>query len=255
MQKVRFKVVVSTYNAMPYLERCLRSIACQSYPFFDLCIVDDSSTQVGQQELIGYFCAKYGWTPLFQPKRLGPLHSRVVGIRHFNCDPDEILFLIDGDDWLYDNFVFEKVAAIYETGRYDLTYGQHLEYPRYRLGGVPPLTASVPIRRKVVRERSFRKTPLSAFHPWTFRHFLWASIEDADLRAEGGEYFKAGTDFAFIFPLLEMVGDRFCPISDLLYVHNRDNIINESKVIPLSQGVIEVYIRLKEPYPVHDRCR
>lgn len=256
MSLIRLKVVVSTYNALPYLERCLRSIERQRYRHFDLCVVDDCSTQAGQRELIKHICSRNGWSMIFQEKRGGPLASRVCGIASFNASPDDIFFLVDGDDWLYDDKVFGKVAAVYRSGRYDLTYGQHIEYPRMQLGGKKPQLGSKPTPRRVVRNRSYRSHRMSWFHPWTFRYFLWQSICDSDLRDLRGEYFRTATDFAFFYPLLEMAGKRVYCFSDLLYVHNRDNPINESKVVGVAQVATAFgWLGIQPPYEVHERCR
>ncbi len=37
-------VIVPVYNVMPYIERCLESIAAQTWPYMEVIIVDDSST-------------------------------------------------------------------------------------------------------------------------------------------------------------------------------------------------------------------
>jgi len=253
MSQVKLKVVVSTYNAMPYLARCLRSIA-QQRASFDVVVVDDASTQPGQKEWIAHVCKKEGWRPLFRQQQLGPLASRVAGIAAHDPKPDDVIVLIDGDDWLIGDRVFEKIGAVYERGGVDLTYGQHIEYPRGHVGGRGDQRGSRPCSKRVIEQGSYRQQPFDWFHPWTFRYRLWAAIHDIDLRGADGEYVTTATDSAFLFPLLELSGQRkHCFSNDILYVHNRDNPINESKVVGSAQGMMELFFRSKTPYlPLRD---
>jgi len=56
------------------------------------------------------------------------------------------------------------------------------------------------------------------------------SIDDNDLRDTDGEYYSMAGDFAFMFPMLEMAGDRFEYIPNVMYVYNRTNVLAEDKV-------------------------
>ena len=44
---VHFEVVVPSFNAMPWLETCLDSIAAQTYPLANVTVLDDASTTEG----------------------------------------------------------------------------------------------------------------------------------------------------------------------------------------------------------------
>ena len=58
-------VIVPVYNVMPYIERCLESIAAQTWPYMEVIIVDDSSTDGS-----GRICDLWGE----QDKRLEIVH-------------------------------------------------------------------------------------------------------------------------------------------------------------------------------------
>jgi len=55
-------------------------------------------------------------------------------------------------------------------------------------------------------------------------------------------------DLAFMFPMLEMAQERHCFISDILYVYNNDNPINDHKVDTPLQLSTDRYIRQKNRY-------
>ena len=64
-------------------------------------------------------CMKYmrGIRPIRNIKNdtnIGPLASRIIGINKLNCSDDDIIFLIDGDDWLIHDNVFQYIVDIYQ---------------------------------------------------------------------------------------------------------------------------------------------
>lgn len=48
---MRFSVIVPVYNAAPFLMQCVGSVARQTFPDWELILVDDGSTD-GSNELI-----------------------------------------------------------------------------------------------------------------------------------------------------------------------------------------------------------
>jgi glycosyltransferase involved in cell wall biosynthesis len=250
------KVVVTTYNAMPYLRRCIDSIQMQTYSDFEVCIVDDASTQIGQRKYLDYVGRQTGWQILLHEENVGPLESRLHAVEALACQADDVVLLIDGDDWLYNNAVFGKIAALYETGRYDLTYGQHVAYPHAILGGTMPyFLASAPVPPEVGETRAFRQNPFYYFHLRTFRYFLWERIDDDDLRGPNGRYFRTMTDQAVVFPMIEMAFPRIYSFQEPLYVYNIDTPWRECRTQGATMRATELYIRSRPPYSPIERGR
>jgi len=72
---------------------------------------------------------------------------------------------------------------------------------------------------------------MTCSHIRTWRAFLWRKIKEEDLKDENGNYWQWSGDLCFMFPMLEMAGDehyRF--MTDINYIYNGDNPINEHKV-------------------------
>ena len=66
---------------------------------------------------------------------------------------------------------------------------------------------------------------------------------------ETGDYVSYAPDLSFQFPMLEMCGvDKSRYISDILYVYNRENPMNESKHGQKEINRIEKMLRSKTPY-------
>jgi hypothetical protein len=56
------------------------------------------------------------------------------------------------------------------------------------------------------------------------------------------------SDFATMFPMIEMAGERHAFISDILYVYNMSNELNDHKVDAELQRNLDVFIREMPPY-------
>lgn len=227
---------------MPWLRRSLDSIAQQEYPHLSVCVIDDCSTQAGQRQLIDYYCRKQGWTPLLNHERLGCLANTVRGIQALNCSPSDVVGVVDGDDWLTDSGAIGRLVDVYAEGDVELTYGQYLRYPLYEWGH------SRPIHREVVRGRRYRERPWQTSQLRTFLYALWSQIDDRDLRDEDGEYYSHAAELAYMYPMLEMCGERFRFLSDPFYVYNRDTPFNEDKCRKREQDAAAERIRSRTRY-------
>lgn len=248
--KSRFKIILPIYNCLTWLPRCFESINSQSYRGFDVVVVDDASTEAGQWEWAEKYCRDRGWLALRNEVCIGPLASQVRAIREAGCEDEDIIVRIDGDDWLAHDGVFAYLDEVYRTGRFDLTYGQYAIHPTGEVGWAAPYDAHV------IENRLYRKVPIRWHSLQTFKAFLWNAIDDRDLRSPGGDYFRRAVDHAYMNPMLEMVGRRFCAIPDVLYIYNRENLssITRGPVLPLEANVGYIRVVLS-PYNVLDRCR
>ena len=86
-------------------------------------------------------------------------------------------------------------------------------------------------------------------HLRTFKYKLWKKIEKKDfINPETGQFIKAAWDLAFVFPMLEMSGKRALYVSEIMYIYNRDNPLNEDKVDHAKQLGEESFVRSKSKY-------
>lgn len=98
-------VIIPTYNRAVFLARAIDSVLSQSYPNFELIVVDDGSTDETQALL-----ASYGenLTVLRQENR-GPASARNVGIR---AARHPLLAFLDSDDQFTPDKLAQQVAAM-----------------------------------------------------------------------------------------------------------------------------------------------
>ena len=109
-------VIVPVYKVEAYLHRCVDSILAQSFPDFDLVLVDD-----GSPDGCGAICDGYAR----QDKRIHVIHQENGGLsaaRNAGIDwamansGSQWLAFVDSDDWVHPNFLLRLYTIVQETG-------------------------------------------------------------------------------------------------------------------------------------------
>ncbi len=161
-------------------------------------------------------------------------------------EKEDVIIIVDGDDWLYNDDVFGYLDKVYQNPDTWLTYGQFTSLSGRMENYCTPLTDT----------RRYRKTgKWTTSHPKTMKRFLWDRIKDVDLRDKKMNYYKRFEDIAYMYPAIEMAGLKHIRcINKILYVYNDRNslctlnIYNEKRI--LSQIMpIKLEIQKKTPYP------
>ena len=220
-----FKLVVTTYNPGNYLEVCLKSIAKQTYKNFQVCVVDDASIKSKDliNRIIHKYCKKKNWLCLFKTINEGPLKSRIDAINLLNCNDDDIIVLIDGDDMLANKKVLSILNKYYQDNIY-ATFGNF----RHRIGNSVRFNKMVNCNinfENIAYTNSFRNS-WHYSHLKTFKYLLFKEIDQELSFKKNGEYFRSATDLAIMWPILELSGNKFKCIDDHIYNYTLDH--NES---------------------------
>lgn len=98
LSKGLISVIIPCYNNAPYIRQCVDSVLQQTYPDFEIIIVDDGSTDNPFSELDDISDSRLR-LKLKMPHR-GVSTARNVGIHHAI---GEYIVFIDGDDWVERN--------------------------------------------------------------------------------------------------------------------------------------------------------
>lgn len=122
---MKISVIIPVYNVEQYLERCLTSIANQTYPSLEVIIVNDGSKDQSQT-IIDQFVMKYPFMKSYQKPNGGLSDARNFGIQKAT---GEYLSFIDSDDYV-DVTMYEKLAKKANEKAYDLVVCDFYEvYP------------------------------------------------------------------------------------------------------------------------------
>ncbi len=218
-----FVITTASYNNEKWVLTYLRKAFSQNYKNFRVMYCDDASTDK-TLEMVTTFVNQHKLrdkiTIFHNAKRRGP-HENYFNMIHM-CRDNEIILIVDGDDWLYDENVLMHLASVYSDPNVWITYGQYKEYPSGILGCCQQIPEEI-IRCNGIRSYKWVTSHLRTFYAW-----LYKKIKPEDFIFDGKFVRRAG-DYAIMFPMIEMAGihSRFIP--DLLYIYNRANENNYGK--------------------------
>lgn len=229
----KFLIVIATYNAKRFISRCLDSMK-QDHPNYEVVVIDDCSTDGTWDMILKYlYHAEYNYTHIGSA-----LANQKKVINKYSFNPDDIIVIVDGDDYLYDSYVLHYLDSIYTPDVW-FTYGQNislsgkLDRVSYPLNAIKTWYKG-PIEIISLRSDEYRQYGLwHTSHLITFRKGLFDLIRDEDLRGEDGEYFRTCCDVAKVYPMIEMAGDKHIKYIDkVLYVYNDidNNYNNDMRV-------------------------
>ncbi len=223
-QEKKIVVVIPSYNNADWYEKNLDSIFFQNYENFRVIYVDDCSSD-GTAQLVQEYLETRGLTSrcvlVKNETRYGPLFNRYKAIH--SCQDDEIIVLVDGDDWLKDENVLSFLNYVYSTEDVLLTVGNACKSSSGEKIGQRDYTP-YELEQYGIRQLGFR-----GVHPRTFYAGLFKQIKVQDLM-DGGKFLTVATDVAFMLPLFEKARGRYKYIQDILYVYNNENVLNLFKL-------------------------
>lgn len=237
-------ILCCAYECPDALVKCLASIYAQDYPHMTVTVVDDASIDQRQRDIVTGI-EKLGWRPVLNTERVGATANIWTNAAALNMGPDDVLFLIDGDDYLPHRKVISEVAAVYD---HDpdcwLTYGSYRSDPFD-----PDCPAVTPYPIEVIRDRSFRSASNMFNHPLTFRGLLWNELREDDLRLASGDWVPAIYDEAIMYPMLEMAGPNHRHLEQTLYVYCSDNPLSciHTQLPAMEAAGLELRARPKKP--------
>ena len=240
---LHFKIVVPGWKAESYVKKCIDSINSQSYTNWECQIyLDESDTDT-------YEIAKqYESDKLHvhvNDGRFGPVHNCRKAVELLSPSEDDVIFILDADDWFPDKKVLELVKKYYdENEELLMTYGSWEAWPIDGVSG----NNSVAYTQSEFDD-GVRNSPFHIAAPRTMKHNLWTKVDDKDLQDDDGNYYMYGADVLLYTPMLEMAGSRYSKfIKEVIYIYNRETPFNDDKIHTDKQADVASKITDMESY-------
>jgi len=244
----RFVFVIPSYNNEPWALKNITSCTSQRYSNWHLYYVDDCSTDRTASIVSDYIrinSLENKCTLIRNPKRRGSLANVYNVITQ--CQPTDIIVLVDGDDYLAHQKVLNVLAGYYLDPRTWMTYGTFVSNPPGWWNNCHP------IPEHISKNNAFRSHEWVCGHLRTFYAGLFQRIKKKDLMWQGN-FFPMTGDMACIFPMLEMSSKgHIRRITDILYIYNVSNPINDHKTNADLQRYLDGYIRSLPRYEPLER--
>ena len=245
-----FHIFVTHYQTPHFLQICLTSLFSQktSTPF-RVWVVDDASNQDAVHKLLDAWSQKEParLTVLKQTERKGKGQNLLTLLERCTPSPEDIIGIVDGDDWLDNSDALERVVHEYRTTDCWVTYGSY-RCSSDTLGScTAPLSASHILGE--ANGRGFRDAPWVFSHFFTAKAFLWRSLPKDLMVFDGQVEPFAPADQVFNLALAEMASTKHIrQISDILYVYNNENPLNDCRVRPTLQESYDSKNRKRPPF-------
>lgn len=213
-----FRVIVPFHNAAEFLPECLDSIAMQTIRP-RVYLANDASTDGWQGIILPW--RLLGFQGMTTPERGEELASIVAGTaladRDVPLTDETVIVHVCGDDALAGPDALAKLAGIYQDPDVWMTYGSFAYHGQSASSGfckaLPP---------QAHQRGDYRARPWVTSHLRSYRVGLWRRIPPEQLiDPTTGRLWQYGTDFAMMFPLLEMARERARFIPDVLYLYRR----------------------------------
>lgn len=225
--------IIPVYNAEKYINRCIQSIVSQDYDNYFIRISDDCSTDGTCEEIlrvINQLPENIQEKIIFHrnDENMGAVYNQVQMMFWDYTYDDDIIMLIDGDDWLVnDPNIFHKINNIYNDGA-EFTYGSCWSV----VDNIPLIAQPYPPEVKENRDyRNYRfNWNMPYTHLRTFNAYLYSDMTPDEFMLDG-EWPRAGGDTHLFYTLLEKATPKnvVC-IPDIIYNYNDANPINDYKI-------------------------
>lgn len=258
------KVIVPFYNPGWFFEMCVNSILTQNYTNFEVLFIDDASTDLSFEKIPARsYESDHNGQPVLEngeikiidqhplldttkcknitlwraSSRATPLPNIHNAIMQWVTDPEDIIVIVDGDDWLSTKNALTIVNDFYNENDCWLMYGSSQFNDGKKFHSSPYRESDF---ESDYRSANFRISPLR-----TFRAGLYHSIAQQDpefkcMKDKKGNWFSMCYSMAVFYPLMEMAGfDKVKHNPKIIYTTNRDNPLCEENVNDNIQFEIE----------------
>ena len=229
-----FSIIIDACNQEDWIERCLNTCLTQKYDNYEVLLVDavsdDNTFKIAKE-----------YEKKFDKLKVYQHHTRLPQIWNIKwltelSRPNSIIVSTDGDDWLKNSKVLQKLDEVYNEDVW-ITYGTYEEHPYRSVSHIYKEYS-----KEVIKNYSFREHQWLGSHLRTYRRELFLKIKEESFKRADGKWLDTAGDQAFMFPMLEMAAEKSRYIPEILYVYNvanesRDGAINEPRQVEMSNYV------------------
>ena len=240
--KTKFNFIIPFYNCEKWILKCIKSIKRQKYKNFTCVLIDDMSTDQTTAIIEKNIRDDDRFVLIKNKEKKYALANIVDAIEELEQEDNDVVILLDGDDWLASSNTLSILNKNYDHDC-QLTYGSYVYHPRGTKGVEPSKYPDA-----VTNTNSYRRDIWRASHLRTFRRGLWNKLNYDDLKDKSGAYYKMTYDQAIMLPLLELADNKFKYIPEILHVYNKENPLNVDKIKAHEQTKIAKEIRHKKPH-------
>jgi glycosyltransferase involved in cell wall biosynthesis len=214
---MNMKIIINCGVCQDYVRFCLESVRAQTFRRWQAFVTIDAC---GDETAERAFVARGGDDRIeirLNSERLYSMTNLIRAIQHSGAEPEDLIVILDGDDWFATNQGLQRIVSEYEQHGCWMTYGSWITNDPSRKGLQAGLWPAYQEGTTRFRETAWLGTAVRTWKKW-----LWNLIDDRDFRDGNGDYIQVAEDQATMLPMLEMSGtSRARHIADVLMIYNR----------------------------------
>lgn len=242
---IRFRIVINCGPCENFIARCIGSVVEQSFHNWDAWVTIDPCGDGTFDNAVAAAGRESRVHLVRNEVRRYSLGNLVAAIESSEAEPEDVIVVLDGDDWFATPDALRIVADAYRRFDCWMTYGSWISNvagPHGRYDGRWP---AYPEGTSDFRRSRWLGTAVRTWKKW-----LWDLIDHADLRGHSGEYFRVAEDQAVMLPLLEMSGTtKARHISEIIMVYNKTVKYPVSDAIEQERERIALLLDQRASYP------
>jgi glycosyltransferase involved in cell wall biosynthesis len=193
------KIIVTFRNVGDYIIDCINSVQNQIYNNYEIFLFDDCSTDENEHLL----------TNIDDPRihvfrnstRKGPLENLYYALLNINAKSDDVIILLDGDDYLFGEYVFQ-ILNFYYNNDILITYGQYIT----SFGLLGHCSQYTEEEFLDIRKAPWKASHLKSFKYKVFEAFLKQDPYISSFKDNDNNILMATSDMAIMIPLLQIAG-------------------------------------------------
>lgn len=224
MQNNKFKIITPSYNNEDWVEYNLASVLNQTYTNYEVLYIDDASTDQTYEKVKSLVGGDSRFNIVKRLENKGATYNYFYELESYLTNDQDIIVHLDGDDWLFDTEVLEKLNNFYNDKDVWMTYGIFYCYDgtdEVKLG----YPQSTEYSEFIKSNKLFRRDIWRASHMRTYKTFLYNKFDRRDLVSSiDNKIYWHASDLAFQFPFMEM-----CPKDKVGVVDFPTYVYNQSK--------------------------
>jgi len=247
----KFRIIIASYNNSEWVDYNITSVLNQTYKNYEVYFIDDESTDNTFSKASRLINGDDRFKMIRNNKNMGGTHNHLYYSTFELEDDNTIICLLDGDDWLYDITVLEKLNEFYNRFDVWMTYGGMIVYTDNGFVEANPHNSPYPY--EIHKSKTYRQDSWRASHFRTYRGYLWKSVDQNDMYELGtNKYYNHAGDLALQFPCLEICPKEkigVVPFQTYVYNATQKNTVRTSyRQMDNKHWDIEHEIRNRRPY-------
>lgn len=239
----RFVFIIPFRNVKDYIKMCAESLIKQKNKNWIAIFCDDNSND----NSIKHIPKDSRFIIRRNENRLTALPNIHYGIVNSDLKDDDIICILDGDDFLFREDAIDIIDKLYQDDTL-LTYGQYI-WPNGQIGHCKAYTE--------IEFENLRNGGYWASHMRTFKYKIYKELisQDPELncyRDKNGEFFTITADVATTTPLMEIAGFKRIKFNPDPIYYYRIHPNNDHYIDPALQKQVADDIFSKEKFKEYD---